>query len=303
MSDPPSSPRGLKGELVAASRAVEVLKAEKSSLEQKCQKLMAVITKERGDLKLVLAKAKESMEKTAAEKEAALKKHAEEEKLHIALQCEHRNCPSEIARLKAQIDMLETCQTKNSAKDENASAGLADAENQLAELARQLQMWRNEANEANDRAAELQAALDRALADNANQSSDWDAEQLQAQQKQRFRECGLRLLNMQLKFKSRDFYQLKLSWCLWAQRKAVSPAPPVVFVPSPPTSPRSRSSTGGGFPGHTWNEVPSPQSDPQGIGIMSAMISEVRPTSPGRPRSVSAARRQRTAFPNGEDEL
>ena len=53
MSDPPSSPRGLKGELVAASRAVEVLKAEKSSLEQKCQKLMAVITKERGDLKLV----------------------------------------------------------------------------------------------------------------------------------------------------------------------------------------------------------------------------------------------------------
>ena len=50
-------------------------------------------------------------------------------------------------------------------------------------------------------------------------------------------------------------------------------------------------------------EVPSPQSDPQGIGIMSAMISEVRPTSPGRPRSVSAARRQRTAFPNGEDEL
>ena len=35
---------------------------------------------------------------------------------------------------------------------------------------------------------------------------------LQAQQKQRFRECGLRLLNMQLKFKSRDFYQLKLSW-------------------------------------------------------------------------------------------
>ena len=30
--------------------------------------------------------------------------------------------------------MLETCQTKNSAEDENASAGLADAENQLAEV-------------------------------------------------------------------------------------------------------------------------------------------------------------------------